>query len=149
MEKPVSNGGFKAISSRGGRRGFTFVELMVVVSIAVVLITIAIPRYTKAVRLAHESVLRNNLFTLRTVIRNYTAARQEAPRQEAPFELKDLVAFGYLKSLPEDPFTKSNMTWRTINEDTDQGVNPAVQGIVDVKSGSDQRGLDGTRYSDW
>lgn len=124
--------------------GFTFVELMVVVAIIVILITIAIPTYQKSVVRAKESVLKNNLFTLRTVIDNYTYDKQKAPQS-----LQDLVTEGYLREVPVDPMTGSNQTWRTIMEDASQAVDQDQPGIWDVKSGSEKMGLDGTAYSDW
>lgn len=127
-----------------GVLGFTFVELMVVVAIIVILITIAIPTYQKSVIRAKESVLKNNLFTMRTVIDNYTYDKQKAPQS-----LQDLVTEGYLREVPVDPMTGSNQTWKVIMEDATQAVNQDNPGIWDVKSGSDKMALDGTTYSDW
>lgn len=125
-------------------RGFTFVELMVVVAIIVILITIAIPTYQKSIVRTRESVLKNNLFTLRTVIDNYTYDKEKAPQS-----LQDLVSEGYLREVPVDPMTGSNQTWKTIMEDPSQAVSQDNPGIWDVKSGSDKASLDGTAYSDW
>lgn len=124
--------------------GFTFVELMVVVSIIVILISIAIPIYQKSIVRTKESVLKNNLFTLRTVIDNYTYDKEKAPQS-----LQDLVSEGYLRDIPVDPMTGSNQTWKTIQEDPTQAVNQDNPGIFDVKSGSDKTSLDGSAYSDW
>lgn len=117
---------------------------MVVITIIVILITMAIPIYQKSIIRAKESVLKNNLFTLRTVIDNYTYDKEKAPQS-----LQDLVTDGYLRTIPVDPITGSNQTWRTIMEDASQSVNQAEPGIFDVKSGSDKIGTDGTAYSDW
>jgi general secretion pathway protein G len=125
-------------------RGFTFVELMVVITIIVVLITIAIPIYQKSIIRAKESVLRNNLFTIRTVIDNYTYDKQKAPQT-----LQDLVTDGYLREVPSDPMTISNQSWKTIMEDATQSVSQDQPGIWDIRSGSDKIGLDGTPYSEW
>ena len=125
-------------------RGFTFVELMVVMAIIVVLITMAIPVYQKSIIRAKESVLKNNLFTIRTVIDNYTYDKQKAPQS-----LQDLVTEGYLREIPVDPMTASNQGWKVIMEDTTQAVNQDSPGIFDVRSGSDKLGLDGTSYADW
>jgi general secretion pathway protein G len=125
-------------------RGFTFVELMVVITIIVILVTMAIPIYNNTIRRSKESVLKNNLFTLRTVIDNYTYDKQKAPQS-----LQDLVSEGYLRDIPMDPMTGSNQSWRTIMEDASQSVNQSEPGIFDVKSGSDKMGLDGTPYSEW
>ena len=129
---------------RRGLRGFTFVELMVVVTIIVILITIAIPVYQKSIVRTKESVLKNNLFTLRTVIDNYTYDKEKAPQS-----LQDLVSDGYLRDIPTDPMTGSNQTWKTIMEDPTQAVDQDSPGIFDVKSGSDRTSLDGSAYSDW
>jgi general secretion pathway protein G len=130
----------------GKRRlaGFTFVELMVVITIIVILITMAIPIYNNTIRRSKESVLKNNLFTLRTVIDNYTYDKQKAPQS-----LSDLVTAGYLREVPVDPMTGSSTTWRVTLEDASQSVSQSEPGIFDVHSGSDKVGLDGTAYSDW
>jgi general secretion pathway protein G len=127
-----------------GLRGFTFVELMVVITIIVILVSIAIPIYQKAIIRSKETVLKNNLFTLRTVIDNYTYDKEKAPQS-----LQDLVTEGYLRMVPVDPMTGSNDTWHTVMEDATQSLNQAEPGIFDVHSGSDQMSLDGTPYADW
>src|SRR3954453_14740441 len=98
-------------------RGFTFVELIVVITIVVILITMAIPIYNNTIKRSKETVLKQNLFTLRTVIDNYTFDKQKAPQS-----LDDLVREGYLRSVPNDPMTGSSQTWRTIQEDAVQSV---------------------------
>lgn len=128
----------------GSRRGFTFVELMVVLTIIVLLITMAIPIYNKTIIRSKEAVLRQNLFTLRTVIDNYTYDKMKAPQS-----LDDLVREGYLREKPYDPMTGSNETWKTIMEDPGQSVDQNEPGLWDVKSGSDKMSLEGTPYSDW
>jgi general secretion pathway protein G len=127
----------------GKRRGFTFVEMMVVMTIITILMTIAIPIYNRSIVRAKESVLHNNLQTLRTVIDNYTYDKQKAPQS-----LQDLVSAGYLREIPYDPMTRSNQTWRTIMEDSSQSVSQSEPGIFDVKSGSDKMGSDGIPYAE-
>ena len=126
------------------RRGFTFVELMVVISIIVILISMAIPIYQKSIIRAKESVLANNLFTLRAVIDNYTYDKEKAPQT-----LQDLVTEGYLKDVPVDPMTGDNQSWKIVMEDASQALDQAEPGIFDVHSGSDKKALDGTAYADW
>jgi general secretion pathway protein G len=131
---------------RGGRlpeAGFTFVEMMVVITIIVILISIAIPMYQRSIIRAKESVLRNNLFTLRTVIDHYTYDKEKAPQS-----LDDLVSSGYLKKLPLDPMTNSEM-WKTENEDVSQAINQSEPGIFEVHSTSDKMSQEGTPYSSW
>jgi general secretion pathway protein G len=124
--------------------GFTMVELMIVMAIIVILVSIAIPAYQKAIIRAKESVLHNNLFTLRQVIDEYTADKKKAPQSP-----QDLVTAGYLRDIPIDPMTGTNQTWHFIMEDVLQAVDQTEPGIFDVKSGSDKTGLDGTPYADW
>jgi general secretion pathway protein G len=124
--------------------GFTMVELMIVMAIIVILISIAIPQYQKSIIRAKESVLQNNLHTLREVIDEYTYDKKKAPQS-----LDDLVTAGYLRAVPMDPTTNSNQTWKVVMEDALQSVDQTDPGIFDVKSGSDKSGLDGTPYADW
>jgi len=131
-------------NGRSSRLGFTFVELMVVITIIVLLVTMAIPIYTKVITRSKEAVLKNNLFTLRTVIDNYTFDKQKAPAA-----LADLVSDGYLREIPYDPMTGSNQTWQLKMEDASQSVSQSEPGIFDVRSGSDKMGLDGTAYAEW
>jgi general secretion pathway protein G len=126
------------------RRGFTLIELMVVMAIVSVLLAIAVPIYQKSIVRAKESVLRNNLFTLRTMIDEYTVDKQKAPES-----LQDLVSGGYLRQVPQDPITVSDQTWRTVMEETPVGGSSSSPGIFDVHSGSDKTSLDGTPYADW
>jgi len=126
------------------RRGFTLIELMVVMAIISVLLTIALPIYQKSITRAKESVLRNNLFTLRTMIDEYTIDKQKAPET-----LQDLVSEGYLRQVPLDPMTNSDQTWKVTMEDTPVGGSNSTPGIFDVHSGSEKTGLDGTAYADW
>jgi len=125
-------------------RGFTFVEMMVVLTIMVVLITMAIPIYNRTIVRSKEAVLRQNLFTIRTVIDNYTYDKMKAPQN-----LEDLVRDGYLRTVPVDPMTGTNDTWKTIMEDPGQSVDQNEPGLWDIKSGSDKMSLEGTPYSDW
>ena len=125
------------------RRGFTFVELMVVITIIVILVSMAIPIYNRSIVRAKESVLANNLYTLRMVIDQYAYDKGKAPQS-----LQDLVTEGYLQKLPVDPMTGSNQTWRTVMEEASQSVSQSEPGIFDVHSGSDKMGLDGTAYSE-
>ena len=139
MARHIRNG-----DGRGWTRGFTLVELMIVMTIVTVIMAMAVPMYQKAIVRAKESVLKNNLFTLRTLIDEYTFDKAKAPQT-----LEDLVREGYLRQVPVDPMTGNNQSWRTIMEDAMASVNQMEPGIFDVRSGSDQGSLEGTRYSEW
>ena len=134
--------------STGGTRprsGFTLIEMMIVMTIISILIAVAVPMYQKSILRARESLLRNNLFTIRTVIDEYTYDKQKAPQQ-----LQDLVTEGYLRQVPLDPITGSNNSWKVIIEDAITAVDQTEPGIFDVRSGSDKTSpLDGTPYSEW
>jgi general secretion pathway protein G len=128
----------------GRRRGFTFVELMVVLTVMVILISLAIPQLTRAIQRSKESVLRNNLFTIRTVLDNYCYDKGKCPQS-----LQDLVTEGYLRTIPTDPMNNYSTEWRTLLEETTQSVSQDEPGIWDVHSGSDKNSLEGTPYSEW
>jgi len=124
--------------------GFTLIELMVVVSIILILISTAVPLYQASILRARESVLRQNLFTLRSVIDQYSMDKQKAPQS-----LQDLIDAGYLKQIPMDPFTNSRDTWQTVTEDVIVTVDQNEPGISDVHSGAPRTGTDGTAYAQW
>jgi general secretion pathway protein G len=125
------------------RFGFTLVELMIVMAIIAVLMSVAIPIYSRSIIRAKESVLKNNLFTMRTVIDEYTYDKQKAPQT-----LNDLVSDGYMRQIPVDPIT-GTADWRIIMEDASNTVNQSEPGIFDVRSASDKTSLEGTLYSEW
>jgi general secretion pathway protein G len=141
MSKPYSKSAVRVLKAV---RGFTLIELMVVMAIISILLTIALPIYQKSITRAKESVLRNNLFTMREMIDEYTIDKQKAPET-----LQDLVTDGYLRQIPQDPMTGSDQTWKVTMEDTPAGGSNSTPGIFDVHSGSDKSGLDGTAYQDW
>lgn len=128
----------------GKRSGFTLIELMIVMAIIAIIMSIAVPIYNRSITRAKESVLKNNLFTLRTVIDEYTYDKQKAPQG-----LQDLVSEGYLRQIPTDPATGTSDSWVPIMEDALSAVNQSEPGIFDVKSGSDKTSLEGTRYAEW
>jgi general secretion pathway protein G len=126
------------------QHGFTLMEMIIVISIMLILISIAVPAYNRTIIHARESVLRQDLFTLRSVIDQYTEDRQKAPQS-----LSDLVSAGYLRQLPVDPMTNSNSSWQVVQEDVLQSVDQQQPGISDVHSGSNATSSDGSPYSDW
>jgi general secretion pathway protein G len=129
--------------SRSNARGFTLLEMMIVISIIIILMAIAIPNYNRTVIQSRESVLRSNLSTLRSVISQYTLDKQKAPQS-----LDDLVTAGYLRQIPVDPMTKET-NWEVVQEDVMMAVDQQEPGITDVHSASNGTSTDGTAYSTW
>jgi general secretion pathway protein G len=118
-------------------------KTMIVMAITL-FVSVAIPMYSRSLRRSKESVLKNNLFTLRTVIQEYTHDEQKTPRT-----LRDLVTDGYLRQVPIDPMTGNSNSWIVIIKNAPSIVNQTDPGIFDVRSGSDKISVEGTRYSDW
>ena len=129
---------------RNRSRGFTLIELMIVISLILILVSISIPAYNQSILRAKESVLLQNLFTLRSLISQYTLDKQKAPQA-----LEDLVQAGYIKQIPIDPFTGKNDTWTVDQEDYSLSVDQQETGITDVHSGSALMSSSGTAYSSW
>lgn len=129
---------------RSSQAGWTLIELMVVVSLIMVLAGMAMANYRNAVRVTQEAVLRENLFRMRDAIDQYYADKTKYPPT-----LDALVSDGYLRKIPEDPFTRSADTWQAINAEPDPSNPQAEIGVFDVKSGSEEQSLSGTPYSEW
>ncbi|MBL0156468.1 MAG: type II secretion system protein [Bryobacterales bacterium] len=130
-------------SIRSGKRGFTLIELMIVMAIISILVAVAVPLYQRSVIRAKEAVLRQNLFSMRTVLDEYTYDKAKAPQS-----LQDLVTEGYLRQIPMDPITGES-DWTTIQEDAITSVNQTEPGIFDVRSKSDKKSLEGSAYNEW
>lgn len=121
------------------RAGFTLVELLVVLAIIATLLSLAAPRYTGSVDKAKESVLHENLATLRSAIDKYYGDTGKYPAA-----LSDLIAKNYLRRIPADPVTDSTTTWIVVAPaDAQKGA------VFDVKSGAPGKSRDGTAYRDW
>src|ERR1041384_1525589 len=125
-------------------RGFTLIELMIVISLILILVSISIPVYNQSILRAQRSVLKKDLFQIRSLISQYTLDKQKAPTS-----LDDLVQAGYIKQIPTDPMTGSNSTWTVDQEDSLMSVDQQDPGISDVHSGASQVSSDGTAYSTW
>jgi general secretion pathway protein G len=143
----------RQIGRHGARqRGFTLMELIIVIAIIGILATIAMPALKNVPLKARESVLRTNLRTLRDVIDQHYGDKGRYPPS-----LEALVDEGYLRKIPVDPITKSSETWVPVYEELDpddppaeaEGGETAEPGIIDVHSGSDLTSLSGTPYKDW
>jgi general secretion pathway protein G len=126
-----------------GASGFTLLELMIVISIMIILMAIAVPMYNQSIVRSREAVLRQDLFTLRSVISQYTLDKQKAPQS-----LEDVVQGGYLPRIPVDPMT-SQANWEPVQEDVLLAVDQTEPGISDVHSASNGTASDGTAYSSW
>ena len=127
-----------------GRAGFTLIELLVVISLIVVLAGIGLANYRNAITRSQEAVLKEDLFRMRDAIDQYYA-----DKAKYPVDLQALVSEGYLRKIPEDPFTRSAETWQTVPAEPNPNDPTAEMGIFDVKSGSEATSLEGTAYADW
>jgi general secretion pathway protein G len=125
-------------------RGFTLVELLIVMTVIAILMGLAIPRYQASIKAAREASLHEDLQVMRQAIDAYTMDKQKAPQS-----LDDLVQAGYLKGVPEDPMTRKNDTWVTVTDDTLASPDQTEPGITDVHSGSSESSTAGTQYSSW
>ena len=125
-------------------RGFTMIELLVVVSLIVILATMGLTQYRASVIHAREATLKEDLFRMRDAIDQYYADKGKYPAT-----LDALVSDGYVRKLPEDPFTHNSTSWQAVPAEPDPNNPAAEAGVFDVKSGSDETALDGTRYSEW
>ena len=134
----------KLYSVWAGSRGFTMIELMVVMTLIVVLATVGMTQYRNSVTRAEEAVLKENLFRMRDAIDQYYADKGSYPSS-----LQTLVSEGYLRGVPKDPITNSTESWVTTQAELDTSAASSSPGIYDVKSGADGVSLDGTRYADW
>jgi general secretion pathway protein G len=130
---------------RSSARGFTLIEVLIVVTLVVILASIGMSTYTNSVHRAREAVLKEDLFRLRDAIDQFYADKNQYPQS-----LQDLVTEGYLREIPKDPMTNSADTWNAIPSENDANNPAAAAGIADVKSGSeDVSPLDGSKYSEW
>ncbi len=132
------------VRRRTRERGFTLIELIIVMTIIGLLTAIAIPSYLNSVRKAREAVLREDLHTIRSAIDSYTIDKEQAPQS-----LDDLVQAGYLKSVPIDPMTNRTDTWNTSQSDTLTSISETQGGIDDVHSGAQGLSSDGSTYNNW
>ena len=125
-------------------RGFTFLEVLVVLSLLGLLIAIALPAYQDSVARAREAALRQTLYRVREAIDEY-----HADQRGYPGTLEDLVQKGYLRSMPVDPVTESPDTWQVEYAPYNQIDEDEITGIWDLRSGAEGNDLNGTPYSEY
>jgi general secretion pathway protein G len=123
-------------------QGFTLIEMVVVISLILVLLSIALPMYNQSIVHAKEAKLHQNLKTLNEAIETYSLNKKQAPQS-----LEDLVP-GYLKFIPDD-ITGRTDSWVTDPEESEDAWDPTQLGIAGVHSGSEEISSDGTAYSSW
>jgi general secretion pathway protein G len=118
--------------------------MVVVISMIVLLAGLAMAGYRNAVTRTQEAVLKEDLFRMRDAIDQYYADKGQYPA-----DLQALVTEGYLRAVPEDPFTRSNATWLIIQPEPDPSTLSFELGVYDVKSGSDRVSIEGSPYAEW
>ena len=124
-------------------RGFTLLELMIVISVMMILVAVAVPAYNQHILQARESVMRANMQELNKVIQQYTLDKGQAPQS-----LDDLVSATYLREIPKDPLTGA-ADWDTDPEDSSNAADPQQPGIATVHSRASGTGSNGIAYSEW
>ena len=134
----------RLLRRRAADRGWTLIELLVVISLVMILASLALTQYRNAVRSAKEAALRSDLFLMREAIDQFYADKGKYPDS-----LDALVSERYLRAVPKDPITDQTDSWQTVQADPEPGSVSASAGIYDVKSGSNDTALDGSRYADW
>jgi general secretion pathway protein G len=130
------------LQSKPGKRGFTMIEMVVVISLILVLLSIVLPMYNRSILRAKEAKLHQNVTTLNKVIQEYSLDKKKAPQS-----LEDLVQAGYLKFIPDDITGRD--TWVTEPEDPQNAWDPNQTGIGGVHSGSKEMSSEGTAYASW
>ena len=125
-------------------RGFTLIEMLIVMTLIVVLASVGLIAYQSSVRRGREAVLKEDLYRMRDAIDQYYADKGKYPT-----DLNELVTSSYIRRIPVDPITNSAETWQIVQAEPDPN-NPTVEpGINDVKSGSEAAAIDGSNYADW
>ena len=139
--KPVPDNPQSAIRNSQSK-GFTLLELMIVISIIIILAAVALPQYQKTVMHARETVLKDDLFRMRSLIDQYAADKGKLPQS-----LDDLVTAGYIREVPKDPIT-DNKDWN-IDTGEDPYSTEGGSGVINVHSSSSDVSTEGTPYSEW
>ncbi|HLP44811.1 MAG TPA: type II secretion system protein [Candidatus Deferrimicrobium sp.] len=128
------------------KKGFTLVEILIVVAIIGILVVMVLPSHKTVVIRAKEAVLKENLFQIRDAINKYYFDKKKYPPS-----LEELVTTKYLRKVPEDPFLRTN-EWRLKHfepEDMEDFDPEITEGIIDVSSMNENTALDGSKYNEW
>lgn len=123
-------------------QGFTLLELMIVISIIIILVSVALPQYQKTIMHTRETILSYDLDTMRKLLDQYAADKGKLPQS-----LDDLVTAGYMREVPKDPIT-DNKDWNIVTGDDPYSTEGGT-GIIDVHSSSSDVSTAGTPYSEW
>ncbi len=134
------------MNSVSKEKGFTLIELIIVITIIGILVGLGLPQFKNATKRTREAALKENLFTMRKLINQYLVDKGKYPQS-----LQTLVDEEYLFRIPIDPMTKSTDTWVEIPQvmTMEEMATGTMPGIVDVQSGSDDIGTEGTAYNTW
>jgi general secretion pathway protein G len=135
----------RAAEGRQARQdaGWTLIEMLVVLSLIMILTSVAMTQYRNSVQAAKEGALRSDLFQMRDAIDQYYADKNKYPE-----DLGTLVTERYMRAIPKDPMTNTT-DWQTIPAEAEAGATATTPGIYEVKSSSQDTALDGSHYSDW
>src|SRR5215210_7407021 len=142
MGRSTVTGRFQQAPGSKHSAGFTLLELMIVISIIIILAAITLPQYQKTIMHTRETVLKDDLRKMRSLIDQFAADKGRLPQS-----LDDLSSEGYMREVPVDPFT-GQKDW-AITTGEDPNSLEAAQGVIDVHSASADTSTEGTPYSEW
>ena len=142
MERNIVIGKIESSYPQARQRGFTLLELMIVITVIIILAAIALPQYQKTILATREAVLHDDLFKMRSLLDQYAADKQKLPQS-----LDDLISGGYMRELPKDPIT-GQTDWTVITGE-DPNSSGGDTGVTDVRSASQDISSTGTPYSEW
>ena len=142
MERNIVTGKYERSYTQARQRGFTLLELMIVITVIIILAAIALPQYQKTILATREAVLHDDLFKMRSLLDQYAADKQKLPQS-----LDDLISGGYMRELPKDPIT-GQTDWTVVTGE-DPNSSGGDTGVTDVRSASQDISSTGTPYSEW